>query len=123
MCSKCGLPTSEDGIIELAEIQQRNESALSDANSLLVASVVPFPFLLLALLAGAGIPIATFSIGFITFVSLGVFWYKYFRWWLDYASNPYPDDSFKDAIFVRRRSALVASFAVVLLAALLYMRT
>lgn len=108
--------------MELAEIDKHNQSALSDAESLLHGAIAPFVFIFLAFMLGNWVPEWTVSAGFIAVVCLGVFWFKYFRWAREYASNDFPDEAFTTSVALRRRSAFVGFLGTVLLTALFYVR-
>ena len=122
MCSRCGLPSSEFGILELAEIDSRNQSALCDAETLTHAAVAPHWFVFLAFALGSFVPEWTVSLGFIAVICIGVFWFKFFAWSARYARNEYPEESFNDALALRRRSSIIGLTATVCLAALFYVR-
>ena len=122
VCSKCGLPTSEAGVVELAEIDRYNEAALSDAESLMHTAIAPYAFIFLALVLGDLLPELTVSPAFISVVCIGVFWFKFFSWSAKYSHNDYPDESFNHAIGLRNRSAIVTMLGMLCLAILIYFR-
>jgi hypothetical protein len=122
VCSKCGLPASAAGIIELAEIDQLNHSALSDAETLANFASTSFGIVFVTAIFGYFVPSWTVSFGFIAMVCLGIFWFKLFRWLREYSGNEFPDDVFTQAARLRNGSVVIALLAKLFLIALVFVR-
>jgi hypothetical protein len=118
----CGMPYGSAGIVELAEIDQKNSAALSDAQTLLTFSSVPWTYFLVCLVVGALIPEAAITYAFVAFIGFAVFCWKFFAWPRKYGNNEYPDESFYMAARLRRGSAVIALAGLFAVAFLFYKR-
>lgn len=110
-CSKCGLLASEDGVMELALIDEQNLTALSDADSLLNFAASPFMLLLVAVVLAYVIPPFSVTLIFFSAVCIGVFWWKYFGWGRNYLKTEFPDVHFHAAQTTRKKARILGVLA------------
>lgn len=111
-CSKCGLLTSHDGIIELAEIDKRNGDALHRAQALIGFALGPAIYLLLAYILSYDVPPFSITLLFIWAVFHGLFWWKLYVWNRDFNVNDFPDDDYREALVWRNKSVAFAVLGV-----------
>lgn len=95
-CTKCGLMAGEEGIRELAEIDEQNYLALSDAEDLILFSSAPLTLLIVAFVLSRFVPEFGVTPVFMAAVGLVIFWWKFFRWNQKYGEIEFPDDSFSE---------------------------
>lgn len=86
----------EEGIRELAEIDEQNYLALSDAEDLILFSSAPLTLLVVAYVLSRFVPEFGVTPVFMAAVGLVIFWWKFFRWNQKYGEIEFPDDSFSE---------------------------
>ena len=119
-CEKCGLPVSDVGIEELAEIEEKNQSALKDIVSLrgnLISSTI---WILFAFLYYKISPESLiFILGFYGAWCL-LFSARLARWHLKYSRMAFPDESFEKAKRIKNGAVIFFIGQVVLVTLYLY---
>ena len=110
VCSNCGLTMSELEVLDRAEHDEQNRSALSAANYLFGYAAVAVVYFYLAFIVGAffdpGIAIGQI---FVSFIAMILFWWRYIAWGRRWGQNS--DEVFAEAVETRRRT-LMAGIAL-----------
>lgn len=109
-CPKCGLSASEEGVLELAQIDSINGQSLADAQTLTLHATAPYPLFLIAWLFSEAIPEVSVSCIFFTAVYSGVFWWKLIVW-QKHSTNEFPDERFDEARRIKNRAAFIGALA------------
>ncbi len=99
---------SELGVIELSDFDEQNRLALSTAEDLFYYATVVIVYIFFAFIVGAiFVPgIASGEI-FVSFVALGLFWWRYILWGRRYGQNRLPDEIYTTAVETRRRTLMI----------------
>ena len=99
---------SELEVIDQAELDDQNRSALSAANYLFGYATVAVVYFYLAFIIGAIFdPGIAFGQIFVSCIALIIFWWRYFAWGRRYAQNSIPDETFAEALDTRRRTLMI----------------
>lgn len=120
VCSKCGLMASEEGVHELAVIDDRNFVANSAADDLLLYSAAPFSLLAVSYVLSRFVPEFGVTPLFASAVALIMFWWKFVRWNRLYSEIQYPDELHAEAKLKIKKAAISGLIATTLLTAFIY---
>lgn len=119
-CSKCGLLTGSEGVIELAAIDRKNRDSLVEAQSLISFSAGPIAFLFLALVFSYIIPPWSVIMLFIWSISQGLLLWKLHAWHREFGVNNFPDEDYNSALVWRSKACAFAVGGIILAGLLIY---
>ena len=112
---------SELEIIDRAEIEDQNRSALSAAQYLFGYATVAVVYFYLAFIIGALFePGIAFGQIFVSFIALILFWWRYIAWGRRYFQNSLSDETFAEALDTRRRTLMIGVALSVLVLGVTY---
>ncbi len=119
-CTKCGLKTSEEGICELAVIDEQNLQAKSDAEDLFYYLGAAFVYLGIAYILSRIVPSLGGSPLFVSVIGLVMFWWKFFCWYRKHDQMPFADNSFIEAKKKLKQAAIFGVIGSTLIIAFIY---
>ena len=115
---------SELEIMDRAEIEDTNRSALSAANFLFGYATVTIVYVFLALIIGGNVDRGiAFGQIFVSFIALTVFWWRYIDWGRQYGQNSISDEIFAEAVDTRRRTRMIGVALTILVFGIVYWTT
>jgi len=112
---------SEPEVIDRAEIDDQNRAALSAANYLFGYATVCVVYVFLALILGRVVePAMAFGENFVSFIALGLFWWRYIAWGRQYGRTLSSDETLAEAVDARRRTLMIGVALSVLVLGIFY---
>ena len=114
--------TGEEGVRELAAIDERNFLANADADDALLYANAPSAFLALAYVLSRFVPEFGVTFLFASAIGLTMFWWKFLRWHQTYSEIQFPDELFTEAQYKVKRAGVLGLIGSTLLIAFIYTR-
>ncbi|HMS09768.1 MAG TPA: hypothetical protein PKE66_09805 [Pyrinomonadaceae bacterium] len=111
---------SEEGVRELAVIDDRNVRANSAADDVQLYSAAPFTLLTVSYFLSRFVPEFGITPLFASAVALIMFWWKFLRWHRTHLGIEYPDDLYTEAKLKIKKAGVSGLIATSLFAGFVY---